>query len=254
MKVYSDFKFFRHKILGLLLFSISSIFLDIVKGIKSFTFSDIVIGAIDIVMDSVDYTYKKYLMDVKYMSPYKVASILYFTYLIDASIYEIIGNSFGNFIYINGSISVPLTRIKKNISISRKMLKSLPLIISYMLFYSFFYIVISEATVIHGEIINIILPLIITLINSFGEESLSYFLKLLICNIFLIISLLIYIEIIEINICGLNANVRRKILKREMFDQKIIENVIDEEDLNENKCIEVARGYSVELDQYGNEK
>ena len=44
MKLYSDFKFFRHKILSLILFSIFSVILDFVKGIESFTFADIVIG------------------------------------------------------------------------------------------------------------------------------------------------------------------------------------------------------------------
>ena len=253
MKTYSEFKFFRHKVFGLLLFSISSIFLDYVKGIKHFTFADIVIGAIDIVLDSVDYSYKKYLMDVKFMSPYKVVSILYFTYLIDVSIYEIIGKIFGNFIYINDNVSVALTRIKKNISISLKILKSIPLIISYMLFYSFFYVVIAEATVIHGEIINIILPLIITLINSYEEKSRKTFALMVLCNFFLVVSLLIYIEIIELNFWGLNTNVRRNILDREKFDQNIIINAIDEDDEIENKEIEVVRGYSVELDEFGNE-
>ena len=254
MKLYSDFKFFRHKILSLILFSIFSVILDFVKGIESFTFADIVIGAIDIVMDSVDYTYKKYLMEVKFMSPYKVASILYFTYLIDASIYEIVGKKYGNFIYINDNIQVPLNRIKNNISIGRKILKSLPLIISYMLFYAFFYTIMGETSVIHSEIINIILPLIITLINSYGDKGFYYFLKLLLCNIFLIISLLIYIEIIELNFCGLDNNIRRKILDREIDDQNMIENAIDEEDEKENKVIEFERGYSVELDEYGKEK
>ncbi len=170
MKLYSYFKFFRHKILSLILFSIFSVILDFVKGIESFTFTDILIDAIDIMMDSVDYTYKKYLMEVKFMYPYKVASILYFTYLINASIYEIVGKKYGNFIYINGNIQVPLNRIKNNISIGRKILKSLPLIISYMLFYAFFYTIMGETSIIHSEIINIILPLIITLINSYGYK------------------------------------------------------------------------------------
>ena len=55
------------------------------------------------------------------------------------------------------------------------------------------------------------------------------------------------------NFWGLNTNVRRNILNREMFDQNIIVNAIDEEDENENKKIEVVRGYSVELDEFGNE-
>ena len=185
MKLYSYFKFFRHKILSLILFSIFSVILDFVKGIESFTFTDILIDAIDIMMDSVDYTYKKYLMEVKFMCPYKVASILYFTYLINASIYEIVGKKYGNFIYINVNIQVPLNRIKNTISIGRKILKSLPLIISYMLFYAFFYTMMGETSVIHSEIINIILPLIITLINSYGYKGFYYFLKLLLCNIFL---------------------------------------------------------------------
>ena len=182
------------------------------------------------------------------MSPYKVVSILYFTYLIDVSIYEIIGKIFGNFIYINDNVSVALTRIKNNKSISLKILKSIPLIISYMLFYSFFYVVIAEATVIHGEIINIILPLIITLINSYKEKSRKTFALMVLCNFFLVVSLLIYIEIIELNFWGLNTNVRRNILDREIMDQNIIENTIDEIDENENKNIEIVGGYTVKFD------
>ena len=55
------------------------------------------------------------------------------------------------------------------------------------------------------------------------------------------------------NFWGLNTNVRRNILDREKFDQNIIINAIDEDDEIENKEIEVVRGYSVELDEFGNE-
>ena len=85
-----------------------------------------------------------------------------------------------------------------------------------MFFYSFFYVLIAETTVIHGEIINIILPLIITMIDFYENNSPLKFSMFVLCNVFLIISLLIYIEIIELNFCGLNTNVRRKILDREI--------------------------------------
>ena len=65
---------------------------------------------------------------------------------------------------------------------------------------------------------------------------------------------MIYIEIIELNFCGLDNNIRRKILDREIYDQNMIENALDEEDEKENKIIEFERGYSVELDENGKEK
>lgn len=249
MKIYTDFKFYNFKILSLILFSIFSIILDCLKPDNyKFTFSDIIIGFIDIILDSIDYTYKKYLMEVKYFSPYKVCFILYFTYLIDATIYEIIGNTYGNFIYLNGK-TVNLTKVKKNISIYLKIAKSIPLIISYMFFYSFFYVIIDETTVIHGEIINIIFQLIVQLGSLYQNNTLTKFLIMLVCNICLILSLLIYIEIIQFNFCGLNSNLRRNILEREEIDQKIIYENLDKNDEKENMKIEVGKGYVVELNR-----
>ena len=247
MKIYSDFKFHYHKIFGLVLFSIFSILIDFIDDIAPFTFSDIVISFIDIILDSVDYTFKKYLMDIKYISPYKVISFLYFTYLIDAISYEIIGNTCGNFIYLNKNI-VSLSKIKNNISIYLKLLKSIPIIILYMLFYCFFYKVIADTTVIHGEILNIMLPLILTLINKYSEYDIFKFLKFIFLNFGLFISLLIYIEIIELNFFGLNSNVRRKILEREFLDRHLTENSLDlNDDDSENKDIEFSRGYTIRL-------
>ena len=252
MKIYSDFKFHSHKVFGLILFLLFSIIIDFSNEIGPFTFSHIVISVIDIVLDSIDYTFKKYLMDIKYISPYKVVSFLYFTYLIDAISYEIIGNVYGNFIYFNEE-TVPLTKIKNNISLSLKLAKSIPLIISYMLFYCFFYTIIADTTVIHGEILNILLQSANTLTQKYNSLSLYEFLKTLLLNIFLIISLLIYIEIIELNFCGLNSNIRRNILAREEFDQNIIDNGLDINDDKENKDIEFHKGYTIQLDSINTE-
>ena len=96
--------------------------------------------------------------------------------------------------------------------------------------------------------------LIITLLASISENiriciSLKRFNILLLLNIIQIFDLLIYLEILELNFCGLNKNTRRNIHLRSENDSSFEQR----EYISENNNFDININYSLELEEKINE-
>ena len=159
--------------------------------------------------------------------------------LVDLSstiIYFIIFNHVSIFKYPFGDINF------KNILVQLYML------IFFCIINYIYYRTISELSVIFGEIFNIILLFMDSIMDILiSKNALSFyqwFLTIL-AGILVLFSSFIYIEIIELNFCGLNKNTRRNILKRVIEENLELDDFKNDELKTDN--IEISKGYLVEL-------
>ena len=249
MRFSSDFKFYKHRIVGILIFFIFSIIIDILsnsyeKTKVTFEFSQIIIQFIYFILYSVTLNYRKYLMEAKYVSPFMVCSIFGLLDLIFQIILELIGYNYKNFLsYNQKEITLSLLANIKIANIPSILLKSIPFIILYIIFYCCYYLIIDKFTIIHGVIMEIITLFSNILIKRLKEQEIYIIVIFAILYIFIIIGLFIYIEIIELKFCGLNKNTRRNILDREKKDRKY-----SEEENEQNNRVSINSDFDVELD------
>lgn len=247
MKLSTDFKFYKHRIIGISIFFIFSIIIDILSNIydsistpykTQFIIQFFIWG-----LYSVTLNYRKYLMEAKYVSPFMVCSIFGLHDFIIQIIFEIIGNNYKNFLsYNQKEITLSLLDNIKIDDIPSIILKSIPYIILYNILYCCYYLIIDRYTVIHGVIVEIITLFADILIRRFKDKSIMEIAIFSILYIFVIIGLFIYIEIIELKFCGLNKYTRRKILEREQDEQKYIN-----EENDRNDRVSIDNDFTVEL-------
>ena len=249
MRLSTDFKFYKHRIIGIIIFFIFSIIIDILISFykltkEPFRLSQLIIQLIYFILYSVTLNYRKYLMEAKYVSPLMVCSIFGLFDFIVKIIFELIGYNYKNFLsYKEKEITLSLLRNVEMADIPSILLKSIPFIILYIIFYCCYYLIIDKFTVIHGVIMEIITLFSDILIKRVkGQES--YKIDIFsILYIFIIIGLFIYIEIIELKFCGLNKYTRRKILDRENIERI---NISDENERNNR--VSIDSDFNVELD------
>lgn len=249
MRFSNDLKFFKHRIIGIFIFLIFSVIIDILSNYfliitDPFKFSQLIIQLIYFFLYGVTLNYRKYLMDAKYVSPFMVCSIFGILDFIFQIICEIIGYNYKNFLsYNQKEIALSLFTKLEITDVSSVILKSIPFIILYIFFYCCYYLIIHKFTVIHGVIMEIITLFSNVLIKRVKKEDIGIIVIFSILYVFIIISLFIYIEIIELKFCGLNKYTRRSILDRERKEGGIIA-----EEIEGNNRISINSDFDVELD------
>ena len=72
VKSYSEFKFYNFNILSVTIFTILSTIIEVFIYEQNFTFKLIILYILSSVLYSADLNYRKYLMDYKYISFYKI--------------------------------------------------------------------------------------------------------------------------------------------------------------------------------------
>ena len=182
-------------------------------------FGIIAIQIIISILRALFFIYIKGLMKNKFISPYKcnfMVGIINFPLII--IIYVIISfTKLGdnNDIYYWDSILDLFTSIKKLDIINAFRLISLP--IAYGI-----YVLIVNKTIYDFTIYHLYIPLLIeNFINGIKENEINFFLLItFFCIEFIMI--LIFLEIIEINFCGLNENLKRNIELRGKTDSSLI--------------------------------
>ena len=194
-------------------------------------------------LECVNITYHKYLLDKTSIS-----------YLIVCSFYGFI-----DFIFISAGYFI----LNINFSISDYIDKGIIFeviitIICYSLFYYFYYRIIYEYNIIYAEILSFFFNTIESLSNVVIYKKYKYKSSLIILEgISILVCLLIYDEIIELNCCKLNKNTRRNILIRERRESLDLDHTLSElleDDNNEkNEKFEFSKGYLIDLDNNQNE-
>ena len=234
----NKYEIYKHKTIGLVSFVILAFLIDIFTYIfkireKLPQFKYIVVVLIYTLLYSITLYYRKYLMDKKYISPFIVCLFYGILDLIAQIILEIIGYKYKEFIYLNGRkiniIGFSNYEALKNTPIL--LLKSIPYIICYVILYCFYYLLIANFSLIHGVIMEIITLFADVLLTFCNNEAVYVYAVMFIIYAFIVISLFIYIETIQLRFCGLSADTRSELLEREKIDfNKISENIDKDKD------------------------
>ena len=246
MKFVTNFNFYTHHKFSIILSFLFIIFFGIPEIIKyyspifkivspSLQLIGIIILCFRIIFKSICSTYMKYLMEQKNITFYLIATFFGLEDLIFSVIIDII--------------------LKRGQHFNKHYLLEM---IIYTIFQSFLYYlvykVMFEYNAIYSEIINFIFNIINNLGIIFLNSQRNYFFLVLtiIESFFIVICLFVYVEIIELNFCGLNTNTRRNILIRLAVEQmdldlKFEENQEDNESKKEK--VEFPGGYLVDFNQ-----
>ena len=197
----------------------------------------IVIQIIISILHALYFIYIKGLMKYKFVSPYKcnfIIGIIYFPLII--IIYVIISFTklgeknkninINNNIYYWDSISELFKSINNINVINAIRLISLPIV------YGIYFLVINK-TIYDFTIYHLYIPLLIeNFIRGTIEKEINIFLLItFFCIEFIMI--LIFLEIIEINFCGLNENLKRNIESRGRIDSSLT--IEDDDELDDKR-------------------
>ena len=223
-----------------------------------FNLKHIILIILETVLESILFAYKKYLMDVKYISLYVVCFIFNFVNLIYIGILYII-KQFNSRIWDLDNTHLELFdfEFEKDLKVISAFIIS---IIFNCIYYYFYYKIFYFFTPSH-----MILPIFINIIiidfeNAVDEnEGILHWISIVIVTLIILFGFFICLEIIELNFCNLNKNLRNKIAdrgnKQLKEDLLSIESILGnkEEDLNkkddEGIELEFGDGYIVTLNK-----
>ena len=230
------YKYFIHHKISLLLFILLSISIDFILNNFIFILNVdtntviyyLISYLIMLSFDSISLTYQKYMIDVLYYSPYIVFFALGL-YLFLFNIYTSLQS------FISGTkifdMFFPDNKVKPILLIS------LGYIVIRFIYYIFMIFTIFYFTPNH-LLISLELAKILNLFISNESKSKYY---AIIPIFFQFFSLLIFLEVIELNFCGLNSNTRFNITKREIEEMK--------EEETRDSLVEIEPGYLVDKNQ-----
>jgi len=250
MKFYTEFKFYNYNIISVIMFTIFAITIEVLIYKQTFNFEIILLYILLSILYSVDLNYRKYLMDKKYISLYKIISFCGIIDFIILTILEIFTIKYENSLFFNGKkIKIPIQYKEIETSYFIIIAGSIPIFICYSIHIIIFYLLIYNFTPIHAVVIDTIIISIQSIYTFQFKDDAYIFIILILLIIFSILSLFIYLEIIELKCCGLNKNIRKNILKRMDTDRLFydIEEGMDND--IENKKIDMDNGYIIELER-----
>ena len=243
MKFVKDFNFYSHHRFSIILSFLFTIAFGIVKikynpskaiySNANLQMIGLIILFFKVIFISLCATFEKYLMEQKKIFFCLVGSLFGFVDMIFRKVYVLIYD-------INESIN------KKYI------LLIIVTTICYSIIYYVIYRVVLEYNTIYSQVLFYIFISISTIVNTLRQSKIdNYFSISIIIESFLtLICLFIYVEIIELNFCGLNNNTRRNILKRLDKEQlgldTLLQDISEEKDPNKDK-VELPGGYIVNL-------
>ena len=237
-------KLYIHHYIGLLIFLILSLGIDLLCNLTIFKpkIFFIFIYIIHRILDSIYITYEKYMMDKLGYSPYMVVFSIGFIFLFAGTVCVIVLAFTGSLFYDG----------KKYILesfgdyFSKNNYKEAILYTIYLIIFRFFLNILKILTVyyftqIHTFTTYIILKIFDLLLTK--EAEYKYY--SLILFVFQFLGLLIFLEIIELNFWNLDKNTKRNIGKRENIEiMDLLNQEVDNN--NETEPIEISPGYTVE--------
>ena len=245
MKFVKDFNFYSHHKFSIILSFLFTIAFGIVKikynqskaiySKANLQLIGVIILFFKVIFISLCATFEKYLMEQKKISFCLVGSLFGLVDTIFRKLYELMND-------INESIN------KKYI------LLIILTTISYSIIYYFIYRVMFEYNTIYSQVLLFIIISIGNIVKILMKSKIEHYFSILnIIESFLaLICLFIYVEIIELNFCGLNNNTRRNILKRLDKEQigldTLLQDISEEKDPNKDK-VELPGGYIVNLNE-----
>lgn len=216
----SNLGYYKHHYIGIVIFTIFSSLVDYFiftnrEDNLNFDWKHITLSTLDWILESIIITYKKYLMDEKKFTPYSVCLCFAFFNLIFIFILFILKIFTPNPICLDGNcldlFEFDTSVFTNNISLVFSIIISIICILFYFFFY---YQILYNYTSSH-VLLAYYIPLIASNFESFIDldaEILEWVIFVL-SIVFILIGLLIYLEIIELNFCNLSDNIRRNLEK-----------------------------------------
>jgi len=214
-----------------------------------FDFPHIILFLLFMILQAINIVYKKYLIEVKNFSVYKLCTLFGILNIIFYLILIIIKNKYNNFMCFNEiCLNFFDFTLKGTIPLIKIIISGVLCCINIYFFYSIIY---------HFYAPNV---LIVFLINNFTEIEITiftsdtlnifYLIMYIILTILIMISFSVFLEVIEINLCGLNKNFRKNIIKREEYyeDNEDEDEKDKEKDITKEKMmVELPHGYIVDM-------
>ena len=241
------YKLFIHNIIGLIFFCITCVSIDLIlkmlqyelKNVLKFVLENIIY----ILLESAYFTYQKYMMEKLYYSPFKI------TFVIQIFLFIVICFSLMNILKLGREGIKNAEERFNNFYEYFDKVKTIIIIIKFIMTIILnFFIYLFECLTIYHFTPNYILI-------SYGVSKMVKFLlnntdnTKYICIILFILQfifLLIFLEIIELNFCGLSDNIKKNISIRSEKDMSLVEL---ESDSDRDSLVEIAPGYIVNKNQ-----
>ena len=265
-KFTSNSGYFIHHVIGQIIFYITSLMIDIYRIYNNvedlnFNWKHIIIIILDFILNDIILTYKKYLMEIKFIPPFIVCFLfglinliyllLFFSLtLINRNPICFENKCFDIFEFDTGSF-------KNNFNLAFSIICSIFLDCFFFFFYYYIFNLLTTSHIIFN--CSIYLMMLNVVEAKDNNLSLRGWLFLSLAFIFVFIGIFIYLEIIELNFCNLNKNTRRKIAERareskierlfsEEFPEIELSKKIDnKQEENNEKGIEIAPGYIIHI-------
>ena len=250
-KILLKTRLYVHHYIGLLIFIIFSLGIDILVGMNIFKPGALFffIYCIYLLFDSIYITYEKYMMDKLYYSPFIIVFAIGLLFLVTPTICAILIFIKGNMVKVGAKYKLQKfsdyfqENDYKDVIIHIVYLTSFRYVINILKILTIYYF-----TQNHIYTTYVFIKLVDYLIRK------KHWIRFLgiILFVFQFLGLLIYLEIIELNFLKLNKNTKNNIKKRELDEDIILlsdedsrKSDVEEDGIIKNK-VEISPGYIIE--------
>ena len=250
-KILLKTRLYVHHYIGLLIFIIFSLGIDILVGMNIFKPGALFffIYCIYLLFDSIYITYEKYMMDKLYYSPFIIVFAIGLLFLVTPTICAILIFIKGNMVKVGEKYKVQKfsdyfqENDYKDVIIHIVYLTSFRYVINILKILTIYYF-----TQNHIYTTYVFIKLVDYLIR---KKHWIRFLSIILF-VFQFLGLLIYLEIIELNFLKLNKNTKNNIKKRELDEDILLlsdedsrKSDVEEDGIIKNK-VEISPGYIIE--------
>ena len=250
-KILLKTRLYVHHYIGLLIFIIFSLGIDILVGMNIFKPGALFffIYCIYLLFDSIYITYEKYMMDKLYYSPFIIVFAIGLLFLVTPTICAILIFIKGNMVKVGAKYKLQKfsdyfqENDYKDVIIHIVYLTSFRYVINILKILTIYYF-----TQNHIYTTYVFIKLVDYLIR---KKHWIRFLSIILF-VFQFLGLLIYLEIIELNFLKLNKNTKNNIKKRELNEDILLlsdedsrKSDVEEDGIIKNK-VEISPGYIIE--------
>ena len=207
------YKYYIHHFISIAVFVILSIAIDLIlKNYQTANKATIIISILYVLVESIHYSYIKYLVEKKYYFVFDIMGILG-TFNLIFTFIAFTGEIIDNKVKRNNSLIFQFYYFYREYLTWYMIIRFIiGFIIEGMILSTLEVIIIKELTPVY-VIIGYELSKIPTSIIEIKENKNRW--KILVISIVQIFSLLFYLEILEFNFCSLNRNTKKSIIERE---------------------------------------
>lgn len=237
------YRYYIHNNISLVFFIIMGVIIDLIlerfqEEFETKSIGYIIIELAEIVVETINFCFQKYMIDVLYHNQYYVVFVLGLTLFL----FQLVTVPLH---FTNNDLHEKLVHSFDNIGLL--IAKFFINMIFQFLYFLLRILTLANFTPTHLLICLSMSKFIVTMIQA--KSSIQYI--SIIPFVFQFFSLMVYLEIIELNFCGLNQNTKRNIHQRGEEDMLERTNTMDSVS---GQAIELPEGYYVDIDTKNNKE